>query len=354
MISFSRTFLPWTVIGLMSLSMIALWSNFLSPRKPIQAQVAEADQPPNPMSIIADKLQMPWDIAFLPNDDVLVAELPGRLLHIGASLHSYTVPDIFFVGEAGLLGIAIHPDFEENHWIYLFCTGRREDTLINSVVRYRLQHNILQKDRVILDHIPGGAFHNGGKIAFAPDGSLFVATGDAGNASLPQNPRSLAGKILRMDDEGQQMEVYSYGYRNPLGLAWDDDGHLWASEARPGGKDKIHLVLQGSNYGWPAGGKSNRAAAIDAPGDDPWGIGQIAYGEGCLYAAGLLANSLYEINLAAQPLQPDAHLTDRFGRLRAIAFGPDGFLYIATSNRDGRGAPNVRDDKIVKIDPKNL
>ena len=156
-----------------------------------------------------------------------------------------------------------------------------------------------------------------------------------------------------MKDDGSHLELYSRGHRNPLGLSWDEDGHLWASESGPQHRDKIHLVLQGSNHGWPKE-KAGRAAAIDSPTDTPWGIGQLTYGDGHLYAAGLLGCALYDIDLSIHPLEPKTRLHQRFGRIRAIAFGPDGYLYITTNNRDGRGSPSIHDDKVIKIDPKTL
>ncbi len=351
MISFQRTLLPWTVIGLMSLSVLALWGNFFRERPPLGTVIKEeADQPESPMSILADHLHTPWDLAFLPDGDLLVTELPGRLVRIGLTKRAHHVADVFCVGEAGLLGLALHPRFERNHWVYLFFTSKSSHSLVNNVVRYHLKGDELKKDRTILANIPAAPFHNGGKIVFGPDGNLYIATGDTGNAALAQDFSSLAGKILRMDDEGKNLEVFSYGHRNPLGLSWDKDDHLWASEAGALGRDKIHLVLQGSNYGWPKG-KISRAAAIDGPAGTPWGIGQIAYGEGHLYAAGLLSQALYEIDLHAHPPAPETHLHRRFGRIRCVAFGPDGSLYLTTNNRDGRGQPHANDDKIIKIDP---
>ncbi len=352
MIFFRRTLLPWALIGLMALSMFTLWGNYLRAWQPAQLPV-DLDQPENPMSILMDHLNVPWDIAFLPSGDLLVAELGGRLLQIGSTTTAYQVPEVFSLGEAGLLSVAPHPHFTRNHWIYLFLTTKRHDQLVNSVVRYRLNGYELQKDRTILDNIPAAVFHNGGKILFSSKGDLYIATGDAGNASLAQDPSSLAGKILRLDDEGKHLDIYSRGHRNPLGLSWDDDDHLWAAESGPNGTDKIHLVLQGSNYGWP-NRKTTRSAAIDGPSDSPWGIGQIAYGEGHLYAAGLLGQALYDIDLNAHPLEPETHLHERFGRIRAVAYGSDGFLYISTNNRDGRGTLHIHDDKIIKIDTKTL
>ena len=353
MISFQRTILPWTVFSLMAVSMLALWGNFLRDRKPAPRQEEETSQPESPITIVAQHLHSPWDLAFLPDGDLLVTELTGRLLRIGSTTASYQIPEVYALGEAGLLGITLHPDFESNQWIYLFFTTKADDHLSNQLVKYRLHGNELEKVLTIIDGIPASAFHNGGRVAFGPDEALYIATGDAGNASLAQDPHSWAGKILKTNSEGENIEIYSYGHRNPLGLCWDEDGNLWASEAGPQGKDKISLVLQGSNYGWPKG-KLVRASAIDNPQSVSWGIGQIAHADGHLYVAGLRGNALYDIDLAVQPLETVVHLHHRFGRIRSVAFGPDGYLYLTTNNRDGRGQPQSDDDKLIKIDPKAL
>lgn len=353
MIYFQRTILPWTLICLMGLSMLALWGNFFRDRRLTDEQVQEANQPESPLLVLAERLEIPWDLAFLPDGDLLVAERPGRLVRIGAFPSSYHLSEVVSIGEAGLLGIALHPDFDQNQWIYLFYTTKNNETIVNSVVKYKLTERELKKERTILSQIPAAAFHNGGKMVFGPEGGLYVATGDAGNSSLAQDLQSLAGKILRMDAEGRHLEVYSFGHRNPLGLSWDEEGNLWASEAGAQGQDKIHLILQGSNYGWPKG-KIIRAAAIDSPQNAPWGLGQIACGNGHLYAAGLHGQALYDIDLTLHPLEPETHLHERFGRLRGIAFGPDGFLYLTTNNRDGRGQPHVNDDKVIRIHPNSL
>jgi glucose/arabinose dehydrogenase len=213
-------------------------------------------------TIITDNLQVPWGIAFLPDGDILVTERPGTVLRIGADQQRHSIAGVLHRGEGGLLGIALHPDFASNHWIYVYLTTASAGGTTNRVERYRYENDQLTDRTEILSNIPGAIYHDGGALAFGPDGMLYVTAGDATNEPLAQDTQSLAGKILRLRDDGSIPSdnpfgnaVYSYGHRNPQGLAWDDQGRLWATEhGRSGvrtGYDELNLIERGKNYGWP-------------------------------------------------------------------------------------------------------
>lgn len=320
------------------------------------------------IGIIADNLQIPWEIVFLPGGDLLVTERQGTLKRIGNNGHVYTIEGVKHVGEGGLLGLALHPQFSENRWLYLYLTTRNEGSLINRVERYRFENNILSEKEVIIDNIPGAAYHDGGRIAFGPDGYLYITTGDSGSSNLAQDVNSLAGKILRLKDDGSIPQdnpfgnaVYSYGHRNSQGLAWDDQDRLWATEhGRSGilsGFDELNLIEKGKNYGWPIiqgdESKEGMLSPIAQSGpSETWAPAGIAFWDGSLFFGGLRGESLYEAKiLDSNSVDLKVHFRNEFGRIRAVILGPDGYLYITTSNTDGRGDPYPSDDKIIRINP---
>lgn len=321
--------------------------------------------------VVAEGLSIPWEVAFLPDGSMLVTERPGRLLKIAADRTVIPIEGVHHIGEGGLLGLALHPDFSRTQWLYLYLTTRTEAGIINRVERYRLQGTQLADRKVIIDGIPGAQLHDGGRIAFGPDGYLYIATGDAGRGENAPDRNSLAGKILRLTDDGALppdnpfgTAVYSLGHRNIQGLAWDRESRLWATEhGRSGvrsGFDEINLITPGSNYGWPTIQGDETRPGLTAPiihsgPDTTWApAGAAILGER-LFFTGLRGESLYEATLAGASIERvRAHLAGVYGRLRTAVVGPDGWLYLATSNTDGRGRPRAGDDKIIKIDPATL
>lgn len=320
------------------------------------------------VSRAAESLVIPWDIAFLPDGDLLVTERTGTLRRIGAHPASFPVANVYTGGEGGLMGIALHPDFAQNHYVYLYYTtddnGRK-----NRVDRFRLETDRLVFDRVILESIPGAQYHDGGQIDFGPDGKLYVATGDASNPDSAQDRNSLAGKILRVNDDGSTPSdnpfgnaVWSYGHRNPQGLAWDAQGRMYAAEHGPTGefglccRDEINRIVKGGNYGWPVITGTQTREGMIAPiatsgGSLTWAPSGLVFVGGSLFFSGLRASTLYEL-----PVREDgtvgalkAHLSGAYGRLRASVIGPDGNLYLTTSNRDGRGTARTGDDKVLRV-----
>ena len=318
------------------------------------------------IEVVTENLQVPWEIAFLPDGDILITERVGTLRRIGEKEQVFEIEGVAPVGEGGLLGMALHPNFEQNRWIYLYFTalGGGDKLFINRVLRYRLEDDGLSEKTVIIDNIPGASNHNGGRIAFGPDGHLYIATGDAQMQSQASDTNSLNGKILRLRDDGSIPDdnpfgnaVYSYGHRNPQGLAWDEQGRLWATEHGPTAKDEINLIKKGANYGWPdsQGDKvlpGTEAPALHAGNFETWAPSGVAYYQDSLFFGGLRGQTLYEAVLQGDKIiELKKHFQGEFGRIRAVVLGPDGFLYISTSNRDGRGRPQADDDRVIRINP---
>lgn len=334
---------------------------------PSERTIAETSED---IEVVADNLNIPWEVAFLPSGEILVTERPGQLLKIGVDRTVIEVEGVSHVGEGGLLGMALHPKFSENNWIYLYLTTETTSGLLNRVERYTFIDNTLTERKEMISHIPGAKNHDGGRIAFGPDGYLYITTGDAENPESAQDINALNGKILRITDEGSIPKdnpfgslVYSYGHRNPQGLAWDSKGRLWATEhGRSGvqsGFDELNLIEAGNNYGWPEREGDETRASMTSPilhsgPNDTWAPAGIAYMNGRLYFAGLRGSALYRVLPERGKSEEKISLFFRetYGRLRAVQVGPDGYIYITTSNRDGRGTPKENDDKLIKIHPR--
>lgn len=324
----------------------------------------------NDTEVVVEDLDIPWDMVFLPDDDILITQREGTLIRVSKGTKEViNIQNTEAVGEGGLLGIALHPEFESNELIYLYMTTRTEGTLVNRVDRYKLEGNQLQERTTIVENIPGGQVHDGGMIRFGPDGKLYISTGDAGNSSNAQNLNSLGGKILRVNNDGSvpsdnpfdNSVVYSYGHRNVQGIAWDDEGTMWVTEhGRSGissGFDEINKIEAGNNYGWPniQGDETEEGLVspiLQSGESETWAPAGLVYYNNNLIFAGLRGQTLYKLPLDSLSLE--RKLVNEYGRLRAVVLGPDGYLYISTSNLDGRGNPKQEDDKIIKIDPESL
>ena len=331
----------------------------------------------------ADNLDIPWSIAWTPDGTIFFTERSGNLRAIqdGVVLEKPILSlDVGGV-EGGLLGIALDPNYSENHFIYLYYTYNDFISTKNKVVRYVESNLSLSEDKVLIENIPGGPFHDGGRIKFGPDDKLYITTGDSGNADLSQDKNSVAGKILRINSDGSIPEdnpfsdspIFSYGHRNPQGLDWDESGNLVATEHGPSGwhgvaHDEINVIVPGENYGWPDIIGSETMDGLVTPilntGDDTWAPSgaefydgdKIPQWTGKYFVATLFGNHLHMIDfdLEKNKVISDQKLFDgEFGRLRDVATGPDGYLYVLTSNQDGRGAPEINDDRILRIIPLN-
>ncbi|QGA80388.1 PQQ-dependent sugar dehydrogenase [Candidatus Nanohalobium constans] len=320
------------------------------------------------VSVVAEDLDVPWGIEFLPDGDMLVTERPGNLVLVerenGSLERTYRIQGVEHRGEGGLLGIALHPSFTENRRLYLYMTTQDGDMLENRVVRYRLEENSLTDSEIIIEGLPGAPYHDGGRIEFGPDKKLYITAGDATNPEWAQNTSRYAGKILRLNPDGSipgdnpfDNAVYSYGHRNPQGLTWIDN-QLWATEHGSTGRDELNRIERGENYGWPEIEGNEDQGGMRQPvihsGSDTWAPAGTASMDNSIYFAGLRGNALYKAEIDGNSVENlSRHLTD-YGRLRAVEKGPEEDLYISTSNTDGRGNPGEKDDKILRVDPETL
>lgn len=320
------------------------------------------------VQIVATNLQKPWAMSFA-DGKIFFTEKVGRIRVIdNGTLVNDSVADLHVadITDAGLLGIATHPDFEKNHFIYVYFTYKEGDNLWNKVLRITVYDDKITDAKVILDKIPGAEFDNGGVLKFGPDKKLYIGTGDATDQNATQDLNSLAGKILRLNDDGSipqdnpfpNSPVYSYGHRNPQGFAWDDMGNMYETEEGPTTNDEINLIKPGKNYGWPAEectGTSQYQAALVCynPSIGPAGIvyystGKLDMKSGLVLAA-LIGHGLYQLPVGNETALEQKTILDGVGRIRDVNEGPDGYLYILTSNTDGRGFPDKTDDKLLRI-----
>jgi glucose/arabinose dehydrogenase len=317
---------------------------------------------------VAGGLEAPWEIAFLPDGRALITERPGRvrLLERDGGLRPDPVAEVEVaaVGEAGLLGLAVDPEFEDNGFVYLYRTV--EDG--NEIARYRLDGGRLEEDDVVVDGIEAATIHDGGRIHFGPDERLYISSGDAAQDSLAQDPGSLNGKFLRMELEalrgaGGRPEVFSLGHRNPQGFDWRPGNRtLVASEHGAAGNDEVNAMRQGANYGWPEvegedHGEFEAPATVYEEAIAPSGATFVSRPgsawSGDFLMAALVGEQIRRLRVDArgQVTRDEALLEGDFGRLRTVVEGPDGALYALTSNRDGRGSPREGDDRVLRIVP---
>ena len=322
------------------------------------------------VSALAANLEVPWSFAFLPDGDALVTERDsGRLLQVSTSgdvREVQTLPESGS-GEGGLLGVAVSPDYTEDGYIYAYYTTEID----NRVVRFRMG----EPPEPILTGIPVNTFHDGGRIKFGPDGMLYVTTGDAGRSENSQDRNSLGGKILRIEPDGSippdnpfpDNPVYSYGHRNVEGLAWDEEGQLYASEFGASTWDEINRIRAGKNYGWPEvegrGGEDQGyvdpitvwpTSEASPSGAEIMVEGTIPQWEGDLFVAALRGERLWhlELNDRDEVVDREKLLDGEVGRVRDVTQAPDGSLWVSTSNRDTYGSPvSDQDDRILRLAP---
>lgn len=321
------------------------------------------------IEIIGEGLEIPWEIVPLNDGRFLVTERPGRVVMLDRG-EIYTVLDVEHIGEGGLLGMEISPDFEDSGEVFLYYTYKEGNEIFNRVSRFTLEENTLKDETYILDKIPGSRFHNGGRLKFGPDEKLYITAGDAQDSDLSQNVDSLAGKILRINSDGsipqdnpfENSHVFAYGLRNPQGLSWHPvSGELFASDHGPNSQDEVNLILPGKNYGWPIVSCLEDDTQYEDPVScysdftlAPSGIDFLPWSnleESPLYVAGLRGNMVMRIDLddSGGFIRQEELFLD-YGRLRTVVYYEDS-LYIATNNRDGRGVPNENDDMILKVTP---
>jgi len=324
---------------------------------------------------LVEGLEVPWSIGVLEDGSMYVTERPGRLLYVSRGsksvIASFTVAN---VGEAGLLGLAVHP--ERSYEIYLYSTYDIGGSLANRVFRVKVNTSkgYVSDAKVVVDGIPGAPIHDGGRIRFGPDGRLYITTGDAARPELSQDLNSTAGKILRVEDDGSiphdnpypGSPVYSYGHRNPQGIDWHPpSGTLFSTEHGPVGRDELNVIKPGGNYGWPyvagVGGDSRYLDPVIDFGPTsiaPSGSSFATTGPrdvlNHLFIACLRGEVLVDVDIDGDGNVLGYNLLYKgvYGRLRDVVPHPDGGLLVSTSNRDGRGTPRRGDDRIVYLKPR--
>jgi glucose/arabinose dehydrogenase len=337
----------------------------------VVAGIASAAATPR-TSVVATGLEAPWELVFLPDRRALLTERPGRVVLFSRGFRTRRVVATLAVDtggrkEGGLLGIALDPNFRRNGLVYLYRTSRSDE---NQVLRYRLVGNKLVFRRKIVGGLEASDSHNGGRIKFGPDRALWITTGEAYHEELAQNPSSLNGKILRLSlakarGSGGRPEIISRGHRNVQGIDWQPgSGRLFITEMGEEDRDEVNIIRRGGNYGWPdaRGGDDGGGRYVPAAWDT--GSGNVAPSgatfvhrrgsgwTGSFVFGTLRGEQLVRLRVAgARVLGAERLFEDRFGRIRNVVEGPDGALYLLTSNRDGRGDPSRDDDRIIRLMP---
>lgn len=328
-----------------------------------------------------------WELAWGPDNAIWVTERPGSISRVNPTTGAKTPVGQLSVaenGEGGLLGMAFHPDFAQQPYIYLMHTYSSGGTR-NRLVRMRYNGTSLGPAEPLLENIPGSSIHNGARIAVGPDRFLYISTGDASDVANSQNRNSPAGKILRLTLDGAPAPgnpfgnaTYSYGHRNPQGMVFDRaSGALYITEHGPGDNDEVNRVEMGRNYGWPTvrGMCDGDAGSGEIPfcqannvveplahwsptiapsGADLYTSSRIAAWRGSLLFTTLNGRALYRLTLSSDGRRVESQerlFHGTFGRLRDVLVAPDGAVYLGTSNRDGRGSPGANDDRIIRLRP---
>jgi len=331
-------------------------------------------------------LEVPWSIVWAPDGRMIFTERPGRVRVVEKGALNpkplLVVPDVEKSGESGLMSVALHPQFSSNHFIYLSYAYTSGGVRVR-VVRYREAPEGLVDRTVIIDDLPAAQFHAGCRLRFGPDGKLYVTTGDATRRDLAQQLDSLAGKTLRLNDDGTvpqdnpfvgrqnaRPEIWSFGHRNAQGLDFQPGSNLMFQTEHgpsgfdgPGGGDEVNIVEKGKNYGWPTIHHTQSAPGLESP--------LLEYTPACAPASGMFyrgsvfpqfkgnfffgclrGERVIRVVLDGRRVVNQENLLQNYGRIRAVAEGPDGFLYFSTSNRDGRGRPAEDDDRILRLVPQ--
>jgi len=322
------------------------------------------------VSTVATGLEAPWEIAFLPDGRALVTERPGRvrLLTAGGRLRSEPLAnvEVAALGEGGLLGLAIDPEFSDNGFVYLYRTTDGG----NEVARFELDGDRLTERAVVARGIAAAGIHNGGRLRFGPEDRLYFSTGDAAADESSQDPDSLNGKILRLapgqyrGDGPSRPEIFSLGHRNPQGFDWQPGtGRFISNEHGPDGDDEVNVLRRGGNYGWPEiRGEETRDGlrtpiAVYPDSIAPSGATFVRQGgsswTGDYLMASLVGQRVQRVTISrsGRVTRNEALFEGDYGRMRSIVEGPDGALYALTNNTDGRGSPQEGDDRILRIVP---
>jgi glucose/arabinose dehydrogenase len=312
-----------------------------------------------PQQVAAD-LDAPWSVVFRNGTPLVSERNSGQILELapdGSSRSIGTVEGVAARGESGLLGLAVGSQGD----LYVYSTAEDGNRVQHFPVGGEPGSLSLGRPDTLLDRIPSANIHDGGRIAFGPDGMLYVTAGDASRRDSAQDRGSLAGKILRMTPDGDAPAdnpfpgslVYSYGHRNPQGMAWAEDGTMFATEFGQNTWDELNIITPGANYGWPAvEGIAGREGFVDPV--QQWRPGAaspsgMAHAGGTLFVANLRGQVLRSVPVS-DPGTSAEHFSREFGRIRDVTVAPDGKLWFLTNNTDGRGRPQPGDDRILAVD----
>jgi glucose/arabinose dehydrogenase len=336
---------------------------------------------------VIGNLEVPWSIVWAPDGRMIFTERPGRVrVYENGKLRAaplFTVPDVDSKGESGLMSIALHPQFASNHLLYLSYAYTDAGAQHVRVVRYRETPAGFTERKVIIEGIPATYLHAGCRLRFGPDGKLYITTGDATQRELAQKLDSLAGKTLRLNDDGSvpndnpfvgqtnaRAEIWTYGNRNGQGIDFQPGTNLLFETEHgpstfdgPAGGDEVNILEKGKNYGWPiihhrATHEGMESPLLEytpacAPASGMFYRGsQFSQFKGNFFFGCLRGTRIIRVTLDGRKVVSQENLLEgKYGRIRDIAEGPDGLIYFSTSNRDGRGSPASDDDRIMRLVP---
>ncbi|WP_070373396.1 PQQ-dependent sugar dehydrogenase [Mammaliicoccus sciuri] len=314
---------------------------------------------------VAQGLDIPWSIA--RSDDVFyLSERPGKIIKIDGNKKTEQQVDldkeVSTAAEAGLLGFVLAPDFKDSKEAYAYYTYE-DNNQFNRIVKLKLENDTWKEDEVLIDKIPSGQYHHGGRLKIGPDDKLYATTGDASDEQNAQDKDTLGGKILRINLDGSKPKdnpisnsyVYSYGHRNPQGIVWTPDGQMYASEHGNQANDEINEIKEGQNYGWPVieGNEENdnmEKPIFTSGSDDTWAPSGIAFKDGIIYSAALRGEGIMKFDVEKDEMKKVA---TKYGRIRDVYIVNDD-LYFVSNNTDGRGNPSQNDDKMYKVSLSQL
>jgi glucose/arabinose dehydrogenase len=332
----------------------------------VQQEESESVTKPSVESkVVAQDLSIPWSIQKM-GDVFYITQRTGGIVEIRdgkkSVINTSLSKPLSGRPEAGLLGFVLHPDFKNNQLAFAYYTYDKSGASYNSVVVLKRTENEWSEENILLDGIPSGQFHQGGRLEIGPDQKLYITAGDATRQDNAQALSFLGGKILRMDLDGgipadnpfENSYVYSFGHRNPQGLAWNQDGELYETEHGPNGYDEVNLIKAGNNYGWPKITGDEKEESLISPlahsGEPSWAPSGADFWNGDFVFAALAGQSVKRFDTETGEV---TDLLTGFGRVRDVLVEGD-TLYFVSNNTDGRGIPRENDDKLYEVDLKSL